>query len=71
MQGMKSEAWGKTDRESGGIHPLAHHSMDVAAVFARMVEAARPISGGLSVTAADLGHFGPRKVHIVARQGSS
>lgn len=33
------EAWGKTDRRDGGhIHPLAHHCMDVAAVFARMLE---------------------------------
>ena len=30
-------AWGKTDKESGEFHPLAHHSMDVAAVFARML----------------------------------
>ncbi|MDD9982863.1 MAG: HD domain-containing protein [Gammaproteobacteria bacterium] len=27
------QAWGKTDKESGEFHPLAHHSMDVAAVF--------------------------------------
>lgn len=33
------EAWGKTDRREGGnIHSLAHHCMDVAAVFARMTE---------------------------------
>ena len=51
MQGMKSEAWGKTDRESGGIHPLAHHSMDVAAVFARMMEL--PIIRNRLETAAD------------------
>ena len=31
-------AWGKTDRETGGIHPLAHHSMDAAAVFLRMTQ---------------------------------
>ena len=31
-------AWGKTDKESGEFHPLAHHSMDVAAVFARMLQ---------------------------------
>ena len=33
------QAWGKTDREGGTdrIHPLAHHSMDVAAVFLRML----------------------------------
>ena len=29
-------AWGKFDRDSGTVHPLAHHCMDVAAVFARM-----------------------------------
>ena len=36
---MMWHAWGKTDRESesGTIHPLAHHSMDVAAVFLRML----------------------------------
>ena len=32
------QAWGKTDKDSGEFHPLAHHSMDVAAVFARMLE---------------------------------
>ena len=32
------QAWGKTDRENGGVHPLAHHSMDVAAVFRRMAQ---------------------------------
>ena len=31
-------AWGKTDKESGEFHPLAHHSMDVAAVFAQMLQ---------------------------------
>ena len=30
------EAWGKWDGEK--THPLAHHCMDVAAVFARMIE---------------------------------
>ena len=35
---MTRKAWGKTDRERGGAHPLAHHCMDVAAVFARMTE---------------------------------
>ncbi len=30
------EAWGKLNGEK--IHPLAHHRMDVAAVFARMIE---------------------------------
>ena len=33
---MYREAWGKTDE--GRIHPLAHHCMDVAAVFERMLE---------------------------------
>ena len=32
-----SKACGKTDKDSGEFHPLAHHSMDVAAVFARML----------------------------------
>ena len=32
------EAWGKFDRDTGAYHPLAHHSMDVAAVFARLLE---------------------------------
>ena len=32
-----SEAWGKTDK-AGGSHPLVHHSMDVAAVFLRMLQ---------------------------------
>lgn len=32
------EAWGKFNRETGDYHPLAHHSMDVAAVFARLLE---------------------------------
>ena len=35
---MMLEAWGKTDKDSGESHPLAHHSMDVAAVFARMLQ---------------------------------
>lgn len=30
------EAWGKFDRENDKHHPLAHHCMDVASVFARM-----------------------------------
>ena len=30
-------AWGKTDSNTGAIHPLAHHSMDVAAVLMRML----------------------------------
>jgi len=37
---MKYEAWGKTDSSGVSIpypyHPLAHHSMDVAAIFGRM-----------------------------------
>ena len=32
------EAWGKLDRETGAHHPLAHHSMGVAAVFSRLME---------------------------------
>ncbi len=32
------EAWGKTNNEKGEFHPLAHHCMDVAAVFARMMK---------------------------------
>ena len=32
------QAWGKTDKDSGEFHPLAHHSMDVAAVFAHMLQ---------------------------------
>ena len=35
---MKREAWGKTNKDAGSTHTLAHHSMDVAAVFARMLE---------------------------------
>ena len=36
---MKHQAWGKTNREQAdAIHPLAHHSMDVAATFLRMTE---------------------------------
>ena len=30
-------AWGKTDKAVGS-HPLAHHSMDVAAVFQRILQ---------------------------------
>ena len=34
---MKHRAWAKTTRnQSGATHPLAHHSMDVAATFLRM-----------------------------------
>ena len=35
-RGEMHEAWGKFD--GGKTHPLAHHCMDVAAVFARMIE---------------------------------
>ncbi len=36
---MKHQAWGKANREQDdAIHPLAHHSMDVAATFLRMAE---------------------------------
>ena len=35
---MKRPAWGKIDDETGDYHPLAHHSMDVAAVFLRMLQ---------------------------------
>ena len=31
------DAWGKFDRDANSFHPLAHHCMDVAAVFARLV----------------------------------
>ena len=30
------DAWGKFDRDAETFHPLAHHCMDVAAVFARL-----------------------------------
>ena len=30
-------AWGKYDRENDQTHPLAHHCMDVSAVFAQMI----------------------------------
>ena len=42
-------AWGKTD-EQGGWHPLAHHSMDVAAVFLRLLS--NPIIANRLLTAA-------------------
>ncbi|MDE0241382.1 MAG: CRISPR-associated helicase Cas3' [bacterium] len=32
------EAWGKFDKAQNSTHPLAHHCMDVAAVFMRMLE---------------------------------
>ena len=37
---MKVEAWGKFESkdEAGSFHPLAHHSMDVAAVFRQMIK---------------------------------
>ena len=41
---MKRQAWGKTNREDApGVHPLAHHCMDVAAVFEGMM--ALPVAG--------------------------
>ena len=30
-------AWGKFDRATNSFHPLAHHCMDVAAVFAGLI----------------------------------
>ena len=35
---LKLSAWGKTDGRDGPTHHLAHHSMDVAAVFQRLLE---------------------------------
>ena len=35
---MNLPAWGKTDGPDGSSHHLAHHSMDVAAVFQRLLE---------------------------------
>lgn len=35
---MKFQAWGKTDRNNGSFHHLAHHLMDVAAVFQHLLE---------------------------------
>ena len=35
---MTREAWGKFDREEDKFHPLSHHCMDVAAVFAAMTQ---------------------------------
>ena len=35
---MKFQAWGKTDRNNGSSHHLAHHLMDVAAVFQHLLE---------------------------------
>lgn len=35
---MKRAAWGKIDTASGRYHALTHHSMDVAAVFLRMLQ---------------------------------
>lgn len=34
----KRSPWGKTDRESGSHHHLAHHQMDVAAVFEALLK---------------------------------
>ncbi len=45
---MMREAWGKT--EGDRVHPLAHHCMDVAAVFARLLEL--PVMRGRLETAA-------------------
>ncbi len=49
--GMIREAWGKTDKEAASVHPLAHHCMDVAAVFARLLKL--PIIRDRLETAAD------------------
>ncbi|MCY4487375.1 MAG: CRISPR-associated helicase Cas3' [Deltaproteobacteria bacterium] len=35
---MNRTAWGKTDGRDGFTHHLAHHSMDVAAVFQRLLD---------------------------------
>ena len=35
---MNLPAWGKTDGPDGSSHHLAHHSMDVAAVFQRLLD---------------------------------
>lgn len=35
---MNRSAWGKTDGRDGPTHHLAHHSMDVAAVFQRLLD---------------------------------
>ena len=48
---MKRKAWGKTDKEAANVHPLAHHCMDVAAVFAHLLEL--PVTRGRLETAAD------------------
>ena len=48
---MTREAWGKCDKEEGGFHPLAHHCMDVAAVFAGMMQL--PVIRDRLQTAAD------------------
>lgn len=34
---MRLSAWGKTDRDTGSSHHLAHHLMDVAAVFQHLL----------------------------------
>lgn len=44
------EAWGKCDKKTGAYHPLAHHSMDVAAVFACLL--ALPVVRNRAETAA-------------------
>ena len=48
---MTREAWGKFDKEESGFHPLAHHCMDVAAVFAGMMQL--PVIRDRLQTAAD------------------
>jgi CRISPR-associated endonuclease/helicase Cas3 len=48
------DAWGKTDGAEGPIHPLVHHSMDVAAVFQRLIELP-VISARLNIAAAEEG----------------
>ena len=45
------EAWGKFNKETGTYHPLAHHSMDVAAVFKALV--ALPVVHNRLESAAD------------------
>ena len=57
---MKRPARGKTDRDSegGSIHPLAHHSMDVAAVFLRLLQlpvirSRLEVSAGIHLTDVD------------------
>ena len=51
------EAWGKSDEKEGGYHPLAHHAMDVAAVFERLID--QPVIRGRLERAAE------RKLHDI------